>query len=78
MAHMDAAKTAVVPLSCPKCPAKYTVHVQARTGFRQITPYTIMCVKCGTEILVPHDKIVAGPFLVEGEPRVGNVFDNRG
>jgi len=52
-----------MPVECPHCKTKQTVHVAAKPGFAQMGDQTITCVQCRKDfpVLVP-DKIVGGPF----------------
>jgi hypothetical protein len=52
-----------MPVECPHCKTKQTVHVAAKSGFAQMGDQTIACLQCGKDfpVLVP-DKIVGGPF----------------
>jgi len=53
-----------IPVTCPQCQAKQTVHVVAQTGFAQIGDQTVICKKCDEmfNVMVPA-KITDGPFL---------------
>jgi transcription elongation factor Elf1 len=54
----------VLPITCTHCNQAQVVQVRARTGFAQVNPQTVRCVKCKQDFdtVVPDD-IVGGPFL---------------
>jgi ribosomal protein S27E len=66
----------VIPVECDDCHEKQTVHVAARTGFRQMGDQTIKCVRCGKDfnVFVPN-KIIDGPFGANIKEAVAIVKD---
>jgi DNA-directed RNA polymerase subunit M/transcription elongation factor TFIIS len=53
-----------IPVSCPSCQAKQTVHIVAQTGFSQMSDQTVTCKKCNEVfIVIVPARIIDGPFL---------------
>jgi hypothetical protein len=59
------ARYVVMEISCPNSHCQI-VHVQAGTGFVQMAPQTVECLKCHElfQVMLP-DRIVGGPFPSE-------------
>jgi hypothetical protein len=42
------ARYVVIPVSCSHCKEKQVVHMRVRTGFSQMGPQVVECLKCHT------------------------------
>jgi hypothetical protein len=59
-------KLSFIPMtiSCDHCLQEQIVHMQAKTGFWQMAPQSVKCLRCQKDfdVMIP-DAIIAGPFL---------------